>query len=153
MAPDSATSDHNWIRAPANSATRVPTMHAREKSFGNSTPFPAMENPAQRPGASIVARTGPAITCGRSHSRWTSKPIFDVEERPVAKGDVPTEWFPPTQPFPVKPPAITRVSMTAADLVTAADTNEEHARACRELWDKTNFYNTGPYTQWKFKKE
>src|SRR5262249_39266895 len=25
--------------------------------------------------------------------------------------------------------------------------------ACRELWDKTNFYNAGPYTPWKFKKD
>jgi len=85
--------------------------------------------------------------------RVTGKPIFGVEERPVVKGDIPTEWYPPTQPFPVKPPAVTRVSMTAADLVTAENTTAEHAQACRELWDKTNFYNTGPYTAWKFKKE
>src|SRR5438552_12999230 len=73
--------------------------------------------------------------------RVTGKPIFGVEERPVAKGDVPTEWYPPTQPFPVKPPAVTRVSLTVDDLVTAADTTPEHAQACRELWDKTKFYN------------
>ncbi len=85
--------------------------------------------------------------------RVTGKPIFGVEERPVARGDVPTEWYPPTQPFPVKPPAVTRVSMTADDLVTAADTTPEHAQACRELWDKTKFYNTGPYTAWKYKTE
>jgi quinoprotein glucose dehydrogenase len=85
--------------------------------------------------------------------RVTGKPIFGVEERPVARGDVPTEWYPPTQPFPVKPPAVTRVSMTADDLVTAADTTPEHAQACRELWDKTNFYNAGAYTPWKYKTE
>ena len=85
--------------------------------------------------------------------RITGKPIFGVEERPVAKGDVPTEWYPPTQPFPLKPPAVTRVSMTVDDLVTAADTTPEHAQACRELWDKTKFYNAGPYTPWKYKTE
>jgi glucose dehydrogenase len=85
--------------------------------------------------------------------RVTGKPIFGVEERPVAKGDVPTEWYPPTQPFPVKPPAVTRVSMTAEDLVTPEDTTPEHAQACRELWDKTMFYNAGPYTPWKYKAE
>jgi quinoprotein glucose dehydrogenase len=85
--------------------------------------------------------------------RITGKPIFGVEERPVARGDVPTEWYPPTQPFPVKPPAVTRVSMTADDLVTAADTTPEHAQACRELWDKTRFHNTGPYTPWKYRTE
>ncbi len=37
--------------------------------------------------------------------RVTGKPIFGVEERPVPKGDVPGEWYSPTQPFPVKPPA------------------------------------------------
>ena len=83
----------------------------------------------------------------------TGKPIFGVEERPDATGDVPTEWYSPTQPFPVKPPPVTRVSMTADDLVTAADTTPEHAQACRELWDKTKFYNTGPYTYWKYKTE
>ena len=27
----------------------------------------------------------------------------------MPKGDVPGEWYSPTQPFPVKPPALTRV--------------------------------------------
>ena len=36
--------------------------------------------------------------------RVTGKPIFGVEERPVPKGEVPDEWYSPTQPFPVKPP-------------------------------------------------
>ena len=29
--------------------------------------------------------------------------MFGVEERPVPKGEVPGEWYSPTQPFPVKP--------------------------------------------------
>ena len=33
----------------------------------------------------------------------TGKPLIPVEERPVPKGDVPTEWYSPTQPFPVRP--------------------------------------------------
>ena len=85
--------------------------------------------------------------------RLTGKPVFDIPEKPVARGDVPTEWYPPTQPIPSKPPAVTRVSMTVDDLVTAADTTPEHAQACRELWDKNKFYNTGPYTPWKYKNE
>lgn len=85
--------------------------------------------------------------------RVTGKPVFGIEERPVARGDVPTEWYPPTQPIPVKPGPIARVSMTVDDLVTAADTTPEHAQACRELWDKTKFYNAGPYTPWKYKTE
>ena len=36
--------------------------------------------------------------------RVTGKPVFGVEERPVPQGNVPGEWYSPTQPFPVKPP-------------------------------------------------
>ena len=34
--------------------------------------------------------------------RETGEPFFPVEERPVPQGDVPGEWYSPTQPFPVK---------------------------------------------------
>src|SRR2546427_687537 len=83
--------------------------------------------------------------------RVTGKPVFGVEERPVARGNVPTEWYPPTQPFPVRPGPIARISMKREDLVTAEDTTPEHAQACRELWDKNNFYNAGPYTPWSYR--
>jgi len=33
--------------------------------------------------------------------RATGKPIWPIEERPVEKGDVPGEWYSPTQPFPL----------------------------------------------------
>jgi quinoprotein glucose dehydrogenase len=41
-------------------------------------------------------------------NRETGAPVHGVEERPVAKGDVPGEWYPPTQPFPVKPGPVER---------------------------------------------
>ena len=34
-------------------------------------------------------------------NRETGQPIWPIEERPVAKGDVPGEWYAPTQPFPL----------------------------------------------------
>ncbi|HSP68188.1 MAG TPA: PQQ-binding-like beta-propeller repeat protein [Bryobacteraceae bacterium] len=37
--------------------------------------------------------------------RITGQPIWPFEERPVPKGDVPGEWYSPTQPMPTKPPA------------------------------------------------
>ena len=37
--------------------------------------------------------------------RVTGQPIWPIEERPVPKGDVPGEWYSPTQPIPTKPPA------------------------------------------------
>jgi glucose dehydrogenase len=86
--------------------------------------------------------------------RITGKPVFGVEERPVAHADVPGEWYAPTQPIPVKPPPISRVSMSEADLVTAEDTTPEHAKACRDLWDKYGgFSNSGPYTPFPFHAE
>jgi quinoprotein glucose dehydrogenase len=35
--------------------------------------------------------------------RVTGKPVWPIEERPVPKGEVPGEWYSPTQPFPTKP--------------------------------------------------
>ncbi len=40
--------------------------------------------------------------------RVTGEPVWPIEERPVEKGTVPTEWYSPTQPFPTKPPAFER---------------------------------------------
>ncbi len=68
--------------------------------------------------------------------RETGKPVFGVEERAVPKSDVPGEATWPTQPFPLKPPPLARVSFKPEDLVTAADTTAEHAQACRELVEK-----------------
>jgi quinoprotein glucose dehydrogenase len=33
--------------------------------------------------------------------RVTGRPIWPIEERPVPRGDVPGEWYSPTQPFPL----------------------------------------------------
>jgi len=81
-------------------------------------------------------------------NRETGEPIHGVVERPVPKGDVPGEWYSPTQPFPVKPPPLTRNSFDKAkDMVTAADTTPEHVKACEEMWEKAGGYrNEGPFT-------
>lgn len=49
--------------------------------------------------------------------RVTGKPVWPIEERPVPQGDVPGEWYSPTQPFPTKPPAYARQAVTAGDLI------------------------------------
>jgi quinoprotein glucose dehydrogenase len=83
--------------------------------------------------------------------RVTGKPVFGVEERTVPKGDVPGEWYSPTQPFPVKPAALARTSYTPADMVTAADTTAEHVKACEAFVEKSGgFYNAGPFTPFLF---
>jgi len=79
-------------------------------------------------------------------NRVTGEPVYGVEERPVDKSNVPGEASYPTQPFPLKPPAISRTNMTRADIVTAEDTTPDHAKACQELWDKFGLHNQGPFT-------
>ena len=87
-------------------------------------------------------------------NRETGEPIFGVEERAVAESDVPGEQAFPTQPFPLKPPPLSRVGYEPGDLVTADDTTAEHARACRELIETTgDLYNAGPFTPWVYRAD
>ena len=49
--------------------------------------------------------------------RLTGQPVWPIVERPVEKGEVPGEWYSPTQPFPSKPPAFDRQGVTLDDLI------------------------------------
>ena len=49
--------------------------------------------------------------------RVTGRPVWPIEERPVEKGDVPGEWYSPTQPIPTKPPAYNRNGVLLEDLI------------------------------------
>jgi glucose dehydrogenase len=71
-------------------------------------------------------------------NRETGQPVFGMEERPVPKGDVPGEWYSPTQPFPVKPPAYDLQGSSIDDLIDF--TPELRAKAV-ELVSK---YKLGP---------
>ena len=72
-------------------------------------------------------------------NRITGEPIFGVEERPVPQGDVPGEWYAPTQPFPIKPARpLTRVAFEKErDMVRPEDTSAQHVAECQSLWDKS----------------
>jgi quinoprotein glucose dehydrogenase len=61
--------------------------------------------------------------------RETGRPIFPVEERPVAASDVPGERSWPTQPFPTAPPPLVPQHLTEANLYAPTP---EHLAACRE---------------------
>jgi quinoprotein glucose dehydrogenase len=50
-------------------------------------------------------------------NRETGQPIWPINERPVEKGEVPGEWYSPTQPFPTKPPAYERQGVSIDDLI------------------------------------
>ena len=87
-------------------------------------------------------------------NRETGEPVYGVTETPVPQSQVPGEETFPTQPIPDKPAPMARVSYDPADLVTAADTNAEHAAACRELVNSVGeIYNAGPYTPWTYRPD
>ena len=85
-------------------------------------------------------------------NRETGQPIFGVEERAVPQSDVPGELAYPTQPFPLKPPPIARVTYEPADLITSNDTTATHANACAELLQTLGeIHNAGPFTPWVYR--
>jgi len=61
--------------------------------------------------------------------RTNGQPVFPIEERPVEKGDVPGEWYSPTQPFPTRPPAYDWQGVTQDNLIDF--TPELHAEALK----------------------
>lgn len=48
--------------------------------------------------------------------RTNGKPVWPIPEAKVTPGDVPGEWYSPTQPKPSKPPAFDKQGVTEADL-------------------------------------
>jgi quinoprotein glucose dehydrogenase len=70
--------------------------------------------------------------------RVTGEPVWPIVERPVPQGDVPGEWYSPTQPFPTKPPAYDRQGVTLDDLIDF--TPELKAEAVK----LTSRYKLGP---------
>ncbi len=112
--------------------------------------FDIVQNGRTIPAAALTTKSGYLYILNRE----TGQPIFGVQERPVAKSDVPGESTFPTQPFPLKPPPLARNSYKPEDLVTAADTTPEHAKACQDLIARNgSLYNVGPFTPWLYRAE
>ena len=110
--------------------------------------FNIEQNGVSIPALSLTTKSGYLYILNRE----TGEPIFDVEERAMPTSEVPGEQTWPTQPIPVHTPALARVSYTASDLVTAADTSVEHATACAELVaNRGDIQNSGPFTPWAYR--
>ncbi len=76
--------------------------------------------------------------------RITGEPIFGMEERPVPQSTVPGEASWPTQPFPLKPEPLARMTFDPSqDFYTLTP---EHAAYCKDLWTKNGMYTKGPFT-------
>ncbi|HTC62389.1 MAG TPA: pyrroloquinoline quinone-dependent dehydrogenase [Candidatus Saccharimonadales bacterium] len=71
-------------------------------------------------------------------NRETGEPIWPIVETPVPQGDVPGEWYSPTQPIPSKPPAFDNQGISKDSLINFTPTL--HAEA-EELVSK---YRIGP---------
>jgi quinoprotein glucose dehydrogenase len=89
------------------------------------------------PAVAVITKTGFVFVLDRR----TGRPLFPVEERPVPQSDVPGEATWPTQPFPLKPPALARQSVTRAELSRVTPESE---RFCAALFDRLS--NRGMYT-------
>src|SRR5262252_7162177 len=90
------------------------------------------------PAVIIVNKTGLMFTL----NRVTGKPIFDIEERPVPKSDVPGEQASPTQPFPVKPEPLVQNTISRNNLYKG---EPQHQSYCEHLVDDNNMKLGGPY--------
>ena len=89
------------------------------------------------PAVAVITKTGFVFVL----ERLTGRPLFPVEERAVPQTDVPGEATWPTQPFPSKPPALARQSMTRAEVSRVTPESE---RFCTALFDR--LVNKGLYT-------
>ena len=76
--------------------------------------------------------------------RTNGQPVWPIEERPVAKGDVPGEWYSPTQPFPTRPPAYERQGVTIDDLIDfTPELRAEAVKIACELQDRAALHTAG----------
>ena len=64
--------------------------------------------------------------------RITGEPVWPIEERPVPAGNVPGEWYSPTQPFPTRPLPFDLQGITVDDLIDFTPELREEALALAE---------------------
>ncbi len=81
--------------------------------------------------------------------RETGEPIFGMEERPVPQSTVPGEKTSPTQPFPLKPEPLARITASREELASLGKISPEHQKYCEGLWEQYKFTNVGIYQPWK----
>lgn len=91
--------------------------------------FDITRNGRRIPALALTTKSGYLFLLNRENGQ----PIIGTDERSVPPSEVPGEAAFPSQPFPLRPPALARNSYAPSDLVTAADTTPEHAKACAEL--------------------
>jgi glucose dehydrogenase len=91
--------------------------------------FDASRNGRTVPAVAQITKMGILF----AFDRVTGKPLYGMEERPVPQSTVPGEKTSPTQPFPLKPPPLSRVEFTKEEIYNLTP---DHAAFCRDLFDR-----------------
>ena len=65
--------------------------------------------------------------------RVTGKPLYGMEERAVPRSTLPGEKTAATQPFPLKPPPLSRIEFRKEEIYNLTP---EHAAFCRDLFEQ-----------------
>jgi quinoprotein glucose dehydrogenase len=94
------------------------------------------------PGVSLITKMGLMFVFNRE----TGEPMWGMEERPVPQTTVKSEWTSPTQPFPIKPLPLARISLKKEELAKVTPELEAY---CKGLWDKYKLSDTVPYNPWR----
>lgn len=97
------------------------------------------------PAVAQVTKTGLLF----AFDRVNGKPLYGMEERPVPQTAIPGEKTSPTQPFPLKPPPLSRVEFTKDEIYNLTP---EHAGFCRDLFERNKMRAVPLYTPFELGK-
>jgi glucose dehydrogenase len=93
----------------------------------------------------VTSKTGLVFILDRN----TGVPVYGVEERPVPPSDVPGEHASATEPWPLKPPPLSRMSFKRDEIATVTP---EQQKFCENLFTKyPGMHNDGPFTRYGLK--
>jgi len=82
-------------------------------------------------------------------NRETGEPVWPIEERPVPKGDVPGEWYAPTQPHVTKPPAFELQGITNDDLIDFTPELKAEALKIVQRYKMGPLFTPPPVSKWE----
>ncbi len=80
--------------------------------------------------------------------RVTGKPVWPIEERPVPSGDVPGEWYSPTQPFVTKPAAFDLQGVSTNDLIDFTPELRAEAEKVASRYKMGPLFTPPPVSKW-----
>lgn len=101
--------------------------------------FEASRNGRTVPAVAQITKMGILF----AFNRVTGEPLYGMEERAVPQSTIPGEKTSATQPFPLKPPPLSRVEFTEDEIYNETP---EHAAFCRDLFDRNQMKIGGLYT-------